>query len=292
MSVVCESSTCSAALADSVSDSSAPACEPSPFANASPTPEPYSESTGPTCPATTTCEHSRQTDWLETESASISYAEGSRVRTSALQAREPAWQANAPGYGASSPVLLVRYDLDSSSWKTSQHCLVEGLETYSETWPRSGLMRNGTAYRLPPLVPLTGGTESGLLPTPEASNTKAVALRSAGRSPRNFLVPIPTPRPCSGLRSSGANRAEILRAVHRWPTPVARDYKGQGMSVARRATRPPDNLCSAVKISDGSGALNPTWVEWLMGFPAEWTALDASATPSSRKSRKRSGGQS
>jgi hypothetical protein len=30
------------------------------------------------------------------------------------------------------------------------------------------------------------------------------------------------------------------------------------------------------------GQLNPTWVEWLMGFPAGWTACDASETPSSR----------
>ena len=29
-----------------------------------------------------------------------------------------------------------------------------------------------------------------------------------------------------------------------------------------------------------NGRLNPTWVEWLMGFPTGWTDLDASATPS------------
>lgn len=39
-----------------------------------------------------------------------------------------------------------------------------------------------------------------------------------------------------------------------------------------------------------SGQLNPTWVEWLMGYPEGWTDLEASATPSSRRSRKRSGG--
>jgi hypothetical protein len=34
------------------------------------------------------------------------------------------------------------------------------------------------------------------------------------------------------------------------------------------------------------GQLNPTWVEWLMGFPPGWTDLGPSATPSSRKSSK------
>ena len=40
------------------------------------------------------------------------------------------------------------------------------------------------------------------------------------------------------------------------------------------------------------GSLNPTWVEWLMGFPLGWTVCEPSATPSSRKSPKSSDGQS
>jgi hypothetical protein len=36
--------------------------------------------------------------------------------------------------------------------------------------------------------------------------------------------------------------------------------------------------------SEGSGSLNPTWVEWLMGFPLGWTDLEPSETPSSRRS--------
>ena len=38
-----------------------------------------------------------------------------------------------------------------------------------------------------------------------------------------------------------------------------------------------------------SGQLNPTWVEWLMGFPAGWTALDASEMRSRRRSAGSSG---
>lgn len=34
------------------------------------------------------------------------------------------------------------------------------------------------------------------------------------------------------------------------------------------------------------GGINPVWVERLMGFPDNWTALEASETPSSRKSRR------
>ena len=37
----------------------------------------------------------------------------------------------------------------------------------------------------------------------------------------------------------------------------------------------------------GGGALNPTWVEWLMGYPAEYTDLEDWAILSSRKSSKK-----
>jgi hypothetical protein len=87
-------------------------------------------------------------------------------------------------------------------------------------------------------------------------------------------------------------QVDLAAAVRMWPTPLARDYKTPGMSKERLATRGPDNLTSAMRMTEGTGALNPTWVEWLMGFPSEWTVLDASAMPSSRRSRKSSGAQS
>jgi hypothetical protein len=55
-----------------------------------------------------------------------------------------------------------------------------------------------------------------------------------------------------------------------WPTPIARDYKGVGMD---------GQLPTEVAKVDGSGSLNPEWVEWLMGFPAGWTDLEPSGTP-------------
>jgi DNA (cytosine-5)-methyltransferase 1 len=49
------------------------------------------------------------------------------------------------------------------------------------------------------------------------------------------------------------------------------------------------NLQGAPKEQAG-GTLNPTWVEWLMGWPLEWTACDASATDKYQQWRQQHGG--
>ena len=174
------------------------------------------------------------------------------------------------------------FDRQSHCWRTFQRCLVEGWEVFSGTWPRSGMTRNGIAFRRAPLVPLTKGTASGsLLPTPTVSgnhNRKGSSTNSGdGLATYVARNPLPTPRPCSGLRSSGANRTEIMRALEKWPTPTARDWKD---GTAQSCRNVPVNglLGRAVHQGDQQetgGTLNPTWVEWLMGFPSGWTDLDA-----------------
>ena len=71
---------------------------------------------------------------------------------------------------------FAHLDLATSSWRTSQLCLVEamdsGSELFSGTWPRSGTMQSGTAYRRPPLVPITSATAYSSLPTQRTSQYK------------------------------------------------------------------------------------------------------------------------
>jgi DNA (cytosine-5)-methyltransferase 1 len=94
------------------------------------------------------------------------------------------------------------------------------------------------------------------------------------------------------------------RAV--WPTPQTADSWGLGKTSALSRIKSGKQfmLTHAVKFeppsptttgpgprsgeTEASGQLNPTWVEWLMGLPLEWTVLEPSEMPSSRKSRKRS----
>ena len=95
-----------------------------------------------------------------------------RARTYRSRDSVPDLKALEAGYGRKSFDLLANYDPSSSLWKTSQTCLPVhlndqdgGLAEFSETWPRSGMMRSGIAYRLPPLAPLTTEIDCGLLPT-------------------------------------------------------------------------------------------------------------------------------
>lgn len=85
-------------------------------------------------------------------------------------------------------------------------------------------------------------------------------------------------------RSRPSNLREQVdeKTMQMWPTPAHRDFKGMsGKGRQARKGNPKDTLPNAA-----GGSLNPTWVEWLMGFPLGHTELKDWETRSSRKSRK------
>ena len=108
-------------------------------------------------------------DLLPMELPLTRYAEGSRAKTFLPLANERVFSETVLACGLSSPVSLANYDPASFSWRTSQSCLITGWAKFSVRFPRSGMMRSGTAYRLPTLAPLTSEIGSGLLPTPRKS---------------------------------------------------------------------------------------------------------------------------
>ena len=65
-------------------------------------------------------------------------------------------------------------------------------------------------------------------------------------------------------------------AVPFWPTPKSSDSKGTGPvgSASQTHDAKKDNLRGVVLNDQIGGQLNPTWVEWLMGFPLGWTDLN------------------
>jgi hypothetical protein len=213
----------------------------------------------------------------------MSSVEGSPVRTSATPGIASESTGSAVGYGSSLPVLLAKYDPATHSWKTSQHSLFGGFSEFSETLPRSGMTRNGTVYQLHTLAPITDVTESGSWPTPTVIDATLRATWKKGQKGRH-----------STQLAHLANDGRIHLGPKLWPTPNAGDYKA-GMSNApnRQQSSLPRTVGIVEGVSSGKrGGLNPTWVEWLMGFPLKWTVCEAWETQLSRKSRKRSGGQS
>ena len=68
---------------------------------------------------------------------------------------------------------------------------------------------------------------------------------------------------------------EINRKM--WPTPRAAIGMGMKMSLGMKALKHKKYLETEVAQDDSThgGQLNPTWVEWLMGFPIGWTDLNS-----------------
>ena len=120
-------------------------------------------------------------------------------------------------------------------------------------------------------------------PTPRAqepgstSSDHGISLTEASKT-------WPTPRTCSGKRSSGMNRTEIVEA---WATPTTRDWK-DGAATADVKTNCLLGRQAPRSMTNGNAfplTLNPLFVEWLMGWPIGWTDSAFAATAWCRWSR-------
>jgi hypothetical protein len=107
-------------------------------------------------------------------------------------------------------------------------------------------MPGGPRHTITSLAVMVKATERGLWPTPSATLGSHAGLVTPAK---------------------GRGGGTLVEAVSQrmWPTPTVQDAENNA---------PPLN-------SVIGGALNPTWVEWLMGFPLGWTDCAASGTPSS-----------
>ena len=192
-------------------------------------------------------------------------------------------------YGPTFETPLASYDPDTHFWKTYGVISLWGDSPLLETLPPSGMTQNGELFRQPAWEPITDETGSSSWATPTAVEWK-------GRGPNS--------------RQQG-----LAEQVRKWPTPTARDYKDGTAPRVRNGKIQTDTLGRAVqfwptptygKLAGGTGGmnqiealysegkisseerramragnggkLNPTWVEWLMGFPLGWTDLEDSET--------------
>jgi hypothetical protein len=115
-----------------------------------------------------------------------SSAAASPARTSPTPDAEPESPESGPVSGLTWPAPFAFYDPDTSSWKTSQPSLFEDLTSLQETWPRSGMTCNGTAFLLPPSAPLTAATDGGQWPTPLGNAVVPQVAEHIGRLVMEF----------------------------------------------------------------------------------------------------------
>jgi hypothetical protein len=131
-------------------------------------------------------------------------------------------------------------------------------------------------YLLPTLVQNTNENESGLWLTPTVMD---------GLPPRNLEA---LERQYQNNRRGRTTHATLREQVvypppkEMFPTPTTRDYKGANgfettkKKIAEGLRAHMGQLPNAIQHLEQKpigGTLNPTWVEWLMGWPLGWTDL-------------------
>ena len=239
--------------------------------------------------------------------SSISLLAGFPARTYPPPVGELESTANDPDCGAKWPGSLARYDRDSRLWRTPQLSLLGGLAVFSGTWPRWGTMRNGECWERRMWERRTKGTGYGFWPTPVAHDDgktpeahmrmKANMKGGARHKPTSLTVmvkgvergmwPTPAARDSKGANSrehcekNGTGRKHMDQlanaVVHpdlRYPTPKTNGFCGGSGAAAK--IRQNEDLSTEEKrsmLAGNGGQLNPTWVEWLMGWPLGWTDL-------------------
>jgi hypothetical protein len=183
---------------------------------------------------------------------------GFPVKTSQQPEKAQELMENDQECGATWQGSLAKFDPDTSLWRTAQCSLLEDLNESLAILPRSGMTRNGLLWELPMLEQTISETGFGLWPTPVSSD---ISMRTTkykqGGTPLSY-------------------------AVQYWPTPTA--HMAKETNAPSEANRNEPSMASRV-----GGKLNPTWVEWLMGWPLGWTDLKPLETDKCPSAQQRLG---
>ena len=194
------------------------------------------------------------------------YLAGFHAKTSVPQGGGQELMENDQECGQKWHASFTKYSPVTHSWKTHQCSLLGDLDEFLETWPQWGLMRGGECWEQRMLEQTIRGTESGskqqMFPTPvksEGHGSMAFKLTDAVQASMGKDMPKMQKNP------------QMWEKFKNWPSPKTRDWK-DGKTEGTFNRQSPD-LGKVVGQSKTTGSLNPTWVEWLMGWPLGWTDL-------------------
>ena len=199
------------------------------------------------------------------------YLEDFHVKTSQLQETETVLTEKEAECGEKCHGLLARFDPNMHLWRTVQCSLLEDLNESLQTLPQWGMTVGGELYLLPTLVQNINENEFGLWLTPTATNIssrsqEAMDHRIKWRESSGRKT-VPPGNLAEQIMLSGEIPCVDMKKPTMWGTPKAQD--------SRHALRDrgKGNLGEQVSGLHNGGKLNPTWTEWLMGWPLEWTDL-------------------
>lgn len=201
---------------------------------------------------------------------------------------------------------LVRMLLGSSIWRSTRCAL---------TWKTKDTPSRRLLFRLVPSTRRTGGTDARLSGVERWKEN----ITGEDGEPILWKTPIASDSANREFYHNSRGEPNLSGMVKMWPTPKASDCKGSGPAGTKSAVHDLKKhnlkgvvmfyptpttgagLCGGTgnfqqlkklekagqiteeerrNMSQGNGGqLNPTWVEWLMGFPLGWTDLNASETP-------------
>lgn len=154
-------------------------------------------------------------------------------------------------------------------WDAGELC----SEEFLETWPRSGIVSSGIAYRLEDRVASarpTSGSGSGssdTFPTPTSADAERKGADYA-RATRNNSGG--DDLQTAVIKRSHLSREEFLKKLPTsvpFPTPTCQDASGSGAASQYERNSLPLNAVAG-------GRLNADWVELLMGYPMGWTSVE------------------
>ena len=202
--------------------------------------------------------------------------------------------------------------------RLKQQLTTDGSILFKMTWKEKVTPSGRSVSLLRASVPRTSGRGYGSWPTPTSApvgNNVDLMCSGDGRKTPNklgwaaALASWPTPTQTDAIRSPSENfttpnitlnHAAVLAG---WVTPTTREGKDSpGMATTGKDGRSRlDQLPRQAQLLDfgetpsGSpartenrGQLNPQFSRWLMGYPDEWGNSAPTATPSSRKSARKS----
>ena len=194
------------------------------------------------------------------EALLMSYLEGFPVRTYQQQEKAQELTENDQACGKKWQGSFAKYDPDTHSLRTHQCSLLEGEPELLQILPRSGITLSGTLWERQTLVRRINATESGL------SGKWATPTTMDKLPPKSEQALLKEATQVRPGRSKPANLRDQVSNMKKWPTPTVHNAKETNAPSEHSRNTP-------TLAAQAGGTLNPTWVEWLMGWPLGWTDL-------------------